>query len=836
MSENYKNQLKSTLRNIQIMKKSRTSKLQPSKISKLNFKGRTHRRNRNIVNRRKAVNSCKKLEMSPGERSSSVIERNTEEPKKLNKSVRWKDKTETRFKRGSMGHNYTSSYLSRTVNPLSVRTSSKKIINTDHSLIENQMITSPSRTSETYQKQANDVWVSRSRVIPSNQSQVISRTSFLPRTSSITRIEHRGPPSIIIPPPVNRVLSRSPQRHVIQRVSNIGCSPPRISMKNEQSEKQALYSQIRQLRSSVMKNKKDGKEINLYKQELAVLENEKLRSSIHYNRVIKQNEELYEKLKISEDKNYLMKEAIEELTSKVNSADKTIDDLEGLVNLKTQEKMDIEIELKQLKERMNTVDRLSVTHTSTFTNIQTELEQKTQNLKNQIFDLTDANNKLREGRAEYEKRITELDITVKNLENILTAKGVESEGIHNMLNNNKGNLEIVLDENIQLRNQLNFSEERYQKTETERIDALNKIAEFEHMINRFKDEKNKMEVEISILKNQNFEFSHNTMITNEDFNSMRRQLSTVEAKYQVDSKRFEDRKKFLENEIQRLETRLNQARNQVCEEKRLKEERDSQLKSIVNDLNSERQKNVEFIKENQFLKNELEELRLREQSYVSTIQEMKLKLGSGVSNVTELKNQISLYITEISNHKSKLSKANQALNDERVRNQQILVEYKQRIQKLENENNGVWKHNSVLKQQSEESGIKIKNLNSNLKEMKFFNEDQKNKIEELERTVVNLRNKSRKLEEKNHDLDTLINELKTQISSYETLKSSLENEISTLKSDNSYLASEFDRINGMYVQLEKIKRELEDEVRELKEENKEINLLNNELEQKVVKN
>lgn len=297
-------------------------------------------------------------------------------------------------------------------------------------------------------------------------------------------------------------------------------------------------------------------------------------------------------------------------------------------------------------------------------------------MKNQIAELINNNNKLRAERGTYEMRITELETTISNLDNILTAKGIEYEGIHNLLSSNKGTLEVTLQENIQLRNQLNFSEERYQSTETERIDAMNKVAELQHFINRLNDEKVKMEAEIVILKNQNFEFSQNTKITIEDFNAIRRQFSEIQARYQVDTKRFKDRKAVLEDEIRRVEDHLNKARNQVCEEKRLREEADSQLKSIIEDLNIEREKNVNLLKENQILKNELEKLRIKLQGCFNTIEELKSKLGDGMTSVTDLKNQLNSYLAEISSLKSKLSAANNALELEKQRSEETLADYK----------------------------------------------------------------------------------------------------------------------------------------------------------------
>lgn len=206
-------------------------------------------------------------------------------------------------------------------------------------------------------------WINKKKNLPEPIINSIPRVSVtaIPRVSSVQRVEVPIVNRFISHPP--ELLSPSPSRPMLQRISILDSS---IGKTVDSNEKQALYSQIRQLRSSVIKSQNEAKELGLYKQEMAVLENEKLRTSLNYNRIMKEKEDVYEKLKISEDRNFMMREALEELNAKLLTCDKTIVDLEDLVTLKTQEKVDIEIEVKQLRERLNSLETLNITQSTSF--------------------------------------------------------------------------------------------------------------------------------------------------------------------------------------------------------------------------------------------------------------------------------------------------------------------------------------------------------------------------------------------------------------------------------------------------------------------------------------
>lgn len=847
--------------NTTITKQTTTKKQKKSNIKRLNFKGRPYNLNTLYEKGRASIHPTSKNtnKVIKHKRQASVGESRDTEQKILSNSDVWRQTVSTRGCRdlGSF-YGYQSSYLARRGdNNVSWNGNCNSSVGEERSVeirvngdIKDNKKNIRNNTFDTPEKRnkSKNAWGQRRE----ERSPSVVRISEIPMISiSASNKRHQSPPVIRrvevpvnhfiatspppIPPSVSvRRISVSPQRTIINNINGRTSIIGSVTNRADSCEKQVLISQIRQLRNSVLKNEKDGKELSLYKQELAVLENEKLRTSLSFNRTMKENEDLFMKLKISEDNNFLMKETIQELDSRLLTADKTIVELENLVQVRSQEKVEIEVEMKHLREKLNTLESLNLTHNSSF-NIQNELNIKTQGLRQQINDLITQNNKLRAEKGGYEMRITELETTVSNLDGILTARGIEYEGITTMLSSNKNNLEVVLQENSQLRNQLNFSEERYQKTETDRIDANNKIAELEHVITRLNDEIMKMEVEISILKDQNFQFSNDSKITQEDFNMIRRQFSEIQARHQIDTKRFSDRKLVLEDEIRRLEEHLKKARGQVCEEKRLREESDAQLKALVADLNDSRAKNIDLIKENQNLKNKLEDLNLQIQNCYSIIEELKFKLGDGITNVSDLKDKLSSYLSEITKLKGKLNTANEALEEEKKRNFDLINDYKARIQKLEKENTNLWNQNSSQNREIQDLNINISNLNSQLNNQKKTIENLENRIKELERENKNLKKNVEKLKEKNHDLDTLANELKTQISSFEAIISSLKNEISTLKSDNKLLLSEFDRLKLKIEKLEIEKKKLSEEIEELKQDNQDLKFLNNELEQKVNK-
>lgn len=827
MSDNGKNTtLRSSLKKKkQVKMQSNSSRPTTSIMAKIGFKGKTINIKAGYMNQgRSKKNATKKKSKIENVNKTILIEDNHKASQKLSQSVNWKDQ---KYSRTSRPTGFQSSYLTRR--------KPRRVLQDDLSMTEDRETSNgsayrtPSQSNSRRGLSSKAIWKEKKRMVPLVTN--MTRVSMPPRhrLSSIPRmgITHTSFA-------VSRQLSPSPTKVVLQPFCTTVERSSVAASTNAQDkmEKHALYSQIRQLRNSVIQNEYDVKELGLYKQELAVMENEKLRTSLNFNRIVKEKGDLFSRLKMSEDRNQQMRGIIDELNSKLLTSDKTIIDLEDLVASKTQEKMDVEIQLKQLRERMKAIEALGNSNTVSI-DIKAQLDMKTQAMKNKIGDLIGQNNKLRGEKSTYEMRITELETTISNLDGILTAKGIEYEGIHNMLNSNKTNLEVVLEENNQLRHQLSLAEGKYQSTETQRIDANNKVAELQHTINRLQDSNQKMEIEINALKGQNYQFSNNCKITQEDFNRLRMELSETQARLQVDTVRFKDRKKILDDEIRRLEAHLNQARNQVCEEKRLRQESDAQIKSLVEDLNIERQKTVEMVKENQFLKNEIERLRLELKSTLSVMEEMKSKLGSGMSSVSGLKAKLQEYLSQISALKCKLSAAGKSQLDERNKSHHIISEYKQRIQQLEAENNNLWKENSSYKHQMEELKITINNLNSKMGNLNNELDRLQEAIKKLQREKESLEAGVRKLKEKNHDLDTLANELKTQISSYEALISSLENEISQLKSDNQYLAGEFERLKKALESIEKDKRDLESEIKKLKEENQDLQFLNNELEQKV---
>jgi chromosome segregation ATPase len=97
----------------------------------------------------------------------------------------------------------------------------------------------------------------------------------------------------------------------------------------------------------------------MYKQKIAVLRNDMMHDDLKSKRVSKQNDDLYKRLKVSENQNQNLIQLIKELENKIITLEKELGDTEAMVSKETNLRVELEAEIRRLNDRIRFLEDMN---------------------------------------------------------------------------------------------------------------------------------------------------------------------------------------------------------------------------------------------------------------------------------------------------------------------------------------------------------------------------------------------------------------------------------------------------------------------------------------------
>ena len=496
------------------------------------------------------------------------------------------------------------------------------------------------------------------------------------------------------------------------------------------------------------------------------------------------------------------------LNDKLETMQQSLQDLEDLqshVKFLEKRNQELNFQNKTKQEELEQAFQSSQESVETLQNQKTELENKTQQLNNELGNITEELRSSQARNSELQTELKQLQSEYENIEKSLQAfkcsymdKQSEYDELVLSYENEIFELSLCLSniaqkkhadynsENLNELQNLFFENEKYWKDQLEHMTLeLNQLKQQNNNLNSKTQELKKLTAENSNLK--------------EELNSVTQKLSEL----QTQSSFYESKLKETEPTIDRLESQL---RVQIGQNKELSSQ-NQQLQNhyleVCNDLTGSQ--------------NKVNELETQNQRLQESYSEVCAELNESQKAISELKTQNEefqkLYFKDLTENKRILENQLEDLQKQYSEVCRDLTESQNKVNELETQNKELQKQYSEVCRDLTDSQNKVNELETQNKELqKQYSEvcrDLTESKSNLETQIDELQKQYSKVCNDLTDTQSKVKELETQNQDFQEQYSKTSNElnenqhkITTLETQNQELRTQLDKANSAIQKLE----------------------------------
>lgn len=597
-------------------------------------------------------------------------------------------------------------------------------------------------------------------------------------------------------------------------------------------DKSLLENEIRKLRKSVINADEQDRNISMYKQKIAVLKGESLNDDLKSKRVAKQNEELYKRLKTSENQNQNLILLIKELENKIITLEKELTDTEGMVQRETNLRVELEAEIRGLKDQIRILEGLNTsqqTHNSEFgVHNQREIHQ----LKTRIGELERQNEFLKNRIESLESQSRDYQNQIEQLRNQLADRDRELEQFRSRCKNLESELQIALDENRLLKEQNHRLQLNLENDGDGRATLETKVSEFNSIISRMERQKHDADSEAQRLKDLNDNLSHDLRGRQNEIQALKQKFDQYQAQFNVDSQRLQDKNSGLNSQIKRMEGELQSAQSHAVSYKRGQEEAQGRINSLMQELDNIKHTNSKLQSENGDMRGKLSRLESELQKSIDERDHLRLRPQKQADN-TNLQNKIRTLESRVRNQ----DQDNSSLKNQLAKQKST---YESKISKQNQEIDGL--RSEIQRLKSENQGLAFKNQsmtseNSKLNKLLKQTQDKFDNAEAAHRDAIRqLKIEKETSNSQKAQIQDLKKQLEQEISINKTIELELRKSENELRETQNQISSLQNKISNYKDELKRLKYEIEQlnsQIADLRDKNNLLQIDNNELEQKV---
>jgi len=610
-----------------------------------------------------------------------------------------------------------------------------------------------------------------------------------------------------------------PHVHVSEYVTDIRSSNMEEVLGNHYRDRE-----LENMKRTVKLNNEANKEITICKQEIAVLEKHRHEYETKYKNLTVEKEHLVLRLKDSEMHNHNILHALKELESKFNNQNKALIELETILTTKHNEKVALEIEVKQLTERVRVLESLLEGHEKN-TEIINRQNTEIQRLNEQINQLKQELMKFRGLDQNSAQKMREMEMHIRNLESQLKSGEGLIADLKMRLSSISLEIESLVKENNRLNHEIATLTDKNGRLSQKNIKLESEITELKHLNQKLGGQLEEKDRELNRFSTENINLQNDLKTSFSEITILKKNFEEMDVQFGIDIDRANKQNSEMKIEIERLMVLVNESREASFEDRRLREEADRKIQGLLEDIAGERKRREGLEVENVELRDMINQLKSKIMNIERERDRLRLELENGSSQNGELNRRIEELMIEIKGFRTNLSNKENELTRMRTEFQTQLSGKDKLIQELQAKNKSFEAELRTLRSNMASFENQIAELRRQLEKEKSSNRELQNRISTLER-------ENQKLKASETQYMNEINKLKREIQELKTESESLKGQIRTLEQKHRDYEIEIRRLKEKLHTLDREISKLKTENSTLLQQVTTLKTRNSELEEK----
>ena len=530
--------------------------------------------------------------------------------------------------------------------------------------------------------------------------------------------------------PIFSIKKRSLAMDSSMDKTNHSKSRGRISISTERSplatqnliNKSVIQGHVQRLKKSRKVVEETRKENSLFKQEIAVLQNEKFRLDLKFKEAELETKGLYKRLQESEETNMKLTKQLVDAKDRTKNLELSLEDLKNLLKLRIEEKVEADLLIKNLREKVTIASerRISVEYLG-FQSTTQDQELTSDEVVRLRIESTKQQERVRGLQIELEKLKESSDnLRQKNSEvvNHLTKEQSKNQTLKIKLDAMRKDLDSSLADNARLTQNIKSLKTTSDGLKTKKLALETQVEQLNHKHRRFLDENGDYSKKVDKYQNQIAELSEKVKSLDSENRRLEQASAQQKRKAEVDFRRISDQRNFFQKKAEKVEGTLAEVREQAHSERRRREEVEARLRGLLDEVEKQKSRLGKF---------EVLNANLKEMT-----QAMKTSREERHKSNSALTEKIQILELENSGLKAQVESKTKALKELRRQGKARKIEKESQIENLEKS-----------KIQSERQIVELENdievLRSKFEGYEERMESQRAQIEKLTRTKFELK-------------------------------------------------------------------------------------------------